>query len=81
MWGLEGWFSDRVRQVVGNSLLAAEAYEDEHRRDLTEDARKFAGFLNVAKQSTFFLQDDQMRPLLVAGSGRHSAWPARGIPD
>ena len=28
--GLEGWFSDRVRQVVGLSLTAAEAYEQEH---------------------------------------------------
>ena len=29
--GLEGWFSDRVRTVLGTSLSAAEAYEDEHR--------------------------------------------------
>ena len=27
--GLEGWFSDRVSRVVGNSLAAAEAYERE----------------------------------------------------
>ncbi len=26
-FGLEGWFSDRVRSVVGSSLSAAEAYE------------------------------------------------------
>ncbi|MDP4034011.1 MAG: PAS domain-containing sensor histidine kinase [Pseudorhodobacter sp.] len=65
--GLEGWFSDRVRQVVGNSLSAAQAYEDEHTRDLTEDARAFAAYLNVAKQSTFFLADDQLRPLLTQG--------------
>lgn len=65
--GLEGWFSDRVRQVVGNSLLAAQAYEDEHQRDLTEDVASLAGFLNVAKQSTFFLRDDQLRPLLTKG--------------
>jgi two-component system nitrogen regulation sensor histidine kinase NtrY len=25
--GLEGWFSERVRDVLGNSLSAAEAYE------------------------------------------------------
>ena len=35
--GLEGWFSDRVRNVVGYSLSAAQAYEQEHRRDLTRD--------------------------------------------
>ena len=65
--GLEGWFSDRVRQVVGNSLSAAEAYEGEHRTDLTEDAQSLAGYLNVAKQSTFFLRDDQLRPILTQG--------------
>ena len=65
--GLEGWFSDRVRQVVGNSLAAAEAYEGEHRQDLTEDAQSLAGYLNVAKQSTFFLRDDQLRPILTQG--------------
>ena len=65
--GLEGWFSDRVRQVVGNSLSAAQAYEGEHRQDLTEDALSLAGYLNVAKQSTFFLRDDQLRPVLTQG--------------
>lgn len=65
--GLEGWFSDRVRQVLGSSLSAAEAYEAEHRDDLTEDVTAFAAYLNVAKQSTFFLQDDQLRPVLTQG--------------
>ncbi|MDZ4138051.1 MAG: HAMP domain-containing protein, partial [Erythrobacter sp.] len=65
--GLEGWFSNRVREVVGNSLAAAQAYEAEHRDALIEDAEAFAAFLNVAKQSTFFLEDDQLRPLLTKG--------------
>nr|WP_241427570.1 PAS domain-containing sensor histidine kinase [Fertoeibacter niger] len=65
--GLEGWFSDRVRAVVGTSLAAAEAYQAEHHRDLTEDAQALAAYLNVAKQSQFFLQDDQLRPLLTQG--------------
>jgi two-component system, NtrC family, nitrogen regulation sensor histidine kinase NtrY len=66
-FGLEGWFSDRVRGVVGNSLSAAEAYEAEHKGDLIEDAEKLAGDMNLAKQSTFFLRDDQLRPLLTQG--------------
>ena len=66
-FGLEGWFSDRVREVVGSSLSAAEAYEAEHRNDLTEDAKALAGYLNVAKQSTFFLKDADVRPLLTQG--------------
>ncbi|MDZ4137228.1 MAG: PAS domain-containing sensor histidine kinase, partial [Paracoccaceae bacterium] len=65
--GLEGWFSERVRAVVGNSLSAAQAYDGEHRRDLTEDAVALAAYLNVAKQSTFFLADDQLRPTLTQG--------------
>jgi two-component system nitrogen regulation sensor histidine kinase NtrY len=68
--GLEGWFSDRVRDVVGSSLSAAEAYDQEHRRDLTEDAQALAAYLNVAKQSTFFLADDQVRPVLTEGQSR-----------
>jgi len=64
-FGLEGWFSDRVRSVVGSSLSAAEAYEAEHRQDLIEDAEALARELNLFKQSQFFLQDDQMRPVLT----------------
>ena len=30
-FGLEGWFSDQVRNVVTNSMAAAQAYEEEHR--------------------------------------------------
>jgi len=65
--GLEGWFSQRVRDVVGNSLAAAQAYDGEHRKDLTEDVTKLAAYLNITKQSTFFLADDQLRPILTQG--------------
>lgn len=65
--GLEGWFSERVRNVVGASLSAAEAYEQEHRGALTEDAEALAGLLNVAKQSRFFIDDGQMRQVLSQG--------------
>ncbi len=65
--GLEGWFSERVRSVVGTSLSAAEAYETQQRTDLIEDATALSAYLNVAKQSTFFLRDDQLRPILTQG--------------
>ncbi len=68
--GLEGWFSERVQGVLGTSLKAAQAYEQEHIRDLTQDAEKLAAWLNIAKQSTFFLRDDQLRPLLTQGQGQ-----------
>jgi two-component system nitrogen regulation sensor histidine kinase NtrY len=62
--GLEGWFSDRVRQVVGSSLSAAEAYKEEHRRDLVGDAEAVAALLNIARQSTVFVSDGDLRDLL-----------------
>jgi two-component system, NtrC family, nitrogen regulation sensor histidine kinase NtrY len=62
--GLEGWFSDRVRSVVGSSLSAAQAYEAVQRDDLAADVVTLAGYLNDAKRKTTFLRDDQLRPLL-----------------
>lgn len=69
-FGLEGWFSERVQKVVGNSLSAAQAYEEEHRQDLAEDARALAGYLNVARQATFFLDDGEIRQLLTQAQGQ-----------
>ncbi|HAQ45770.1 MAG TPA: PAS domain-containing sensor histidine kinase [Rhodobacter sp.] len=66
-FGLEGWFSERVRNVVGSSLAAAQAYEDEHRKDLTEDALSFAYYTNSIKTKNFLLPDDQLRPALTVG--------------
>ncbi len=65
--GLEGWFSDRVREVVGTSLTAAEAYQEEHRRDLIADAEALAGFLNLRRQAATFMADGDLRELLQAG--------------
>ncbi len=65
--GLEGWFSDRVRSVLGTSLAAAEAYQDEHRQDLVQDAQALAKFLNARRQTSVFMSDGDLRELLVAG--------------
>ncbi len=62
--GLEGWFSDRVRSVVGSSLSAAQAYEAVQRDDLAADVVTLAGYLNDAKRNSPFIRDDQLRPLL-----------------
>ena len=67
--GLEGWFSDRVRQVVGSSLAAAQAYEREQREDLAQDANALARFLNQSKRSSFFLNDAELRQILAQGQG------------
>ncbi|WP_235917162.1 sensor histidine kinase NtrY-like [Maritimibacter harenae] len=62
--GLEGWFSDRVSRVVGNSLEAAEAYEQEHRQGLIEDADALAAYLDLARAANRFLTGAQLRQAL-----------------
>ena len=66
-FGLEGWFSDRVRNVLGTSLSAAEAYEDEHRRDLVQDAEALSQYINAARQAAFLLPDGDLRQILTQG--------------
>ncbi|WP_040606593.1 sensor histidine kinase NtrY-like, partial [Oceanicola sp. S124] len=68
--GLEGWFSDRVRQVVGTSLAAARAYEDEHRQDLTNDARLLADALDSTRDVNFFVGDGELRQVLTSGQAQ-----------
>ena len=63
--GLEGWFSQRVSEVVGSSLRAAEAYRDEHRRDLTQDADALAAFLNLQRQANIMISDGDLRLILT----------------
>ncbi len=65
--GLEGWFSNRVQSVVSSSLAAAEAYQDEHRRDLTNDAQLLADALRQAARANPMLDDGEMRQLLGQG--------------
>lgn len=68
--GLEGWFSDRVRQVVGSSLSAAEAYEEEHRANLAQDARALAQFLDATRQVNIFTNDAELRQYLGQGQAQ-----------
>jgi len=63
--GLEGWFSDRVRNVVGTSLSAAQAYEQEHRRDLTRDAMTIKAALEARQaEARLPLPDGKVREVL-----------------
>ncbi|MBI6629040.1 sensor histidine kinase NtrY-like [Pontibaca salina] len=68
--GLEGWFSDRVRQVVGSSLAAAQAYETEQREDLAEDAVALARYLDSSRRVTVFMNDAELRHVLVQGQAQ-----------
>ncbi len=69
-FGIEGWFSDRVRQVVGNSLSAAQAYEQEHRDGLVGDVEALARFLEQNKVSAPLLSDGDIRELLTQGQNQ-----------
>lgn len=59
-FGLEGWFSDRVRLVVNNSLTAAQAYEEEHRKSIESDANLLANYLNSQKRRLQIMTDGQL---------------------
>lgn len=65
--GLEGWFSQRVRQVIGSSLAAAEAYQEEQRRDLSVDALALSRFLDQSRNRSFFMNDAELRQVLTQG--------------
>jgi two-component system nitrogen regulation sensor histidine kinase NtrY len=75
--GLEGWFSDRVRDVLGTSLSAAQAYEEEHRQELARDGLALAAFLDTERQATFFMSDGQVRQAL----GRVQPQIERGLTE
>ncbi|MEM6375941.1 MAG: PAS domain-containing sensor histidine kinase, partial [Pseudomonadota bacterium] len=65
--GLEAWFSDRVGRVVDNSVAAAEAYEEEQRRDLETDARALVSLIAATKRAAMFIDDGDIRQILSRG--------------
>lgn len=68
--GLEGWFSERVRNVVGASRAAAEAYEQTQRRDLITDAEAVAARISLAWQAGFVVGDGDLRQMLTQEQSR-----------
>ena len=65
--GLEAWFSERVGRVVSDSVAAAQAYEEEHRRDLIADAKALAAMINATKRARVFMDDGDIRLVLSEG--------------
>jgi len=65
--GLEGWFSERVRNAVGTSLSAAEAYEAEQRDDLIEDVTFLSNYLIRQKQRNAFIDTGEIRDAVIKG--------------
>ncbi len=65
--GMEGWFSNRVRDAVGSSLAAAEAYQDVQRRDLTNDALALARFIENGRRRDYYISEGGLREVLTQG--------------
>ena len=62
--GLEGWFSERVRNVLVASVSAAQAYEEEHRLELARDGAGLATYLDAAGEADVGLSDAVVRQAL-----------------
>ncbi|MDJ0822703.1 MAG: PAS domain-containing sensor histidine kinase [Paracoccaceae bacterium] len=68
--GLETWFSQRVQNVVGASLAAAEAYEEESRAGLEQDARALGAFMDQNRRLLIANRSLSMRQLLADGQAQ-----------
>ncbi len=79
--GLEGWFSERVRNVVGTSLSAAEAYENEHRDDLTRDATSSGGLSQYRTAGDLLHVRRRGAPGAGPGAGADRTRADRGLRD
>ncbi len=66
--GVQAWFSDPVRQAVGQSLAAAEAYLDEHRNNIRGDILAMAG--DISREGSLVLADaDGIQQLVSSQTG------------
>ncbi len=61
---LDGLFSEPVGNVLRTSLTTAQAYEEEHRQELTRDGRGLAAYLNRERQANLFMDDGEVRRAL-----------------
>ena len=74
---LEGLFSEPVGNVLRTSLTTAQAYEEEHRQELTRDGRALAAYLNNERQQNLFMDDGEVRRVL----GEVQAQIERGLSE
>ena len=61
---LDGLFSEPVGNVLRTSLTTAQAYEQEHRQELTRDGRGLAAYLNRERRANLFMDDGEVRRAL-----------------
>ncbi|MBM3567569.1 MAG: PAS domain-containing sensor histidine kinase [Alphaproteobacteria bacterium] len=53
--GLQSWFSERVRRVLTDSRVVAEAYVEEHRKTITAEVLAMAN--DIDRQAPFLIRD------------------------
>ena len=63
-FGVDGGVSSNFRQVVENSMLAAEAYENEQKNNLIKDINYLSKVLNEQRSQNFFLGEANIREIL-----------------
>ncbi len=63
--GFEGWFSERVQNVLGTSLATAQAYDAEERSELLRDGNALAAYLDTERQTNFFMNDGDVRQAIA----------------
>lgn len=56
-FGIESWFSDRVRTALQESAAVAEAYVEEHKRNIVADALRMARDIDGQAPSLMYNQD------------------------
>ena len=74
---LDGLFSEPVGNVLRTSLTTAQAYEQEHRREITRDGQGLAAYLNRERQNNLFMDDGEVRRSL----GEVQAQIERGLTE
>ncbi|KQI72867.1 ATPase [Loktanella sp. 5RATIMAR09] len=74
---LDGLFSEPVGNVLRTSLTTAQAYEEEHRQELTRDGLDLAAYLNRERQANLFMDDGEVRFVL----GEVQAQVERGLSE
>src|SRR5205807_6349389 len=64
-FGIESWFSDKVRTAISESVAVADAYVKEHQQAIRADALSMAGDLDRSA-SVFQLNPQYLAPVLTA---------------
>jgi len=74
---IDGLFSEPVGNVLRTSLTTAQAYEQEHQREIARDGRALAVYLNRERQQNLFMDDGEVRVAL----GEVQAQIERGLTE